>query len=293
MIQNTGQLIENIIKKFEEKSDRKKITGVPSGFIGLDKLTKGWQPGELIVIAAPPGMGKKAFILSMVKNQAIVFNQSIALFSLECTSERCITRMISSESGIPSGKLISGNLELFEIEILKSSLGKLSEAPIYIDDTPSLSVDDLRSKLLQLSLIDNINLIVIDYLQLMTLNNTYLINREEELDAISRNLRAFAREINIPIIILSNLSDNFEIREGSKRPILSDLQEVCTIDQYADIVTFIYRPQYYGLFNWDDEQKMSCEGEAEIIVAQNKNGGLLDNIRLKFTGHLAHFSDFD
>jgi replicative DNA helicase len=254
-------------------------------------LTSGWQPSDLIIIAARPGMGKTAFVISMAKNMAIKFNHPVAVFSLEMSSVQLIMRMISSETGLTSEKLRKGNLEPHEWEQLNVKVKQLSDAPIFIDDTPSLSIFDLRAKARRLVSQHGVKIIVIDYLQLMTAGGSGG-NREQEISTISRNLKALAKELAIPVVALSQLSRAVETRGGSKRPLLSDLRESGAIEQDADIVSFIFRPEYYGVTEWDDDEHTPCEGQGEFIVAKHRNGGL-DNIRLKFTGHLALFSDLE
>ncbi|NNC70731.1 MAG: replicative DNA helicase, partial [Flavobacteriaceae bacterium] len=284
-------LVSQALKKIEEISSKEGMSGVPTGFTKLDSLTSGWQQSDLVIIAARPGMGKTAFVMSMAKNMAIDFDIPVAIFSLEMSSVQLITRMISSETGISSGKLRKGDLMPHEWEQLNVKVKNLSKAPIFIDDTPSLSIFDLRAKARRLASQHDVKLIVIDYLQLMTAGTTTKSsgNREQEISTISRNLKALAKELNLPVIALSQLSRAVETRGGSKRPLLSDLRESGAIEQDADIVSFIYRPEYYGQTEWDDEERTPCEGQAEFIVAKHRNGGL-DNIRLKFTGHLAQFS---
>ena len=287
-------LVAQAIKKIQEISNKQGMSGAATGFTRLDELTSGWQPSDLVILAARPGMGKTAFVMSMAKNMAIDFGQPVAIFSLEMSSVQLITRMISSETGISSGKLRKGDLEPHEWEQLNVKVKNLTKAPIFIDDSPSLSIFDLRAKARRLASQHGIKIIVIDYLQLMTAGTSQKGggNREQEISTISRNLKALAKELNIPVIALSQLSRAVETRGGSKRPLLSDLRESGAIEQDADIVSFIYRPEYYGLTEWDDEERTPCEGQAEFIVAKHRNGGL-DNIRLKFTPHLAQFSNLD
>ncbi len=285
-------LVSQAIKKIQEISNKSGMSGAATGFTRLDELTSGWQPSDLVILAARPGMGKTAFVMSMAKNMAIDFNQPVAIFSLEMSSVQLITRMISSETGISSGKLRKGNLEPHEWEQLNVKVKNLSKAPIFIDDTPSLSIFDLRAKARRLASQHGIKVLVIDYLQLMTAGSSSNGNREQEISTISRNLKALAKELSIPVIALSQLSRAVETRGGNKRPLLSDLRESGAIEQDADIVSFIYRPEYYGITEWDDEERTPCEGQAEFIVAKHRNGGL-ENIRLKFTGHLAQFSNLD
>jgi len=280
-------------KKIEEISNKDGLSGVPSGFSDVDKLTSGWQPSDLVIIAARPGMGKTALTLSMARNMAVAKNIPVAFFSLEMSSIQLITRLISSETGLSSEKLRTGNLEKFEWEQLNVKVSSLENAPLYIDDTPSLSIFDLRAKARRLSSQYGIKLIVIDYLQLMTAGGSNKNgNREQEISTISRNLKALAKELNVPVIALSQLSRAVETRGGSKRPILSDLRESGAIEQDADIVSFIYRPEYYKIDEWDDEERTPSTGQAEFIVAKHRNGGL-SNIRLKFISNLGKFENID
>ncbi len=290
--ESAKDLVKQAVSKIQEIGNKEGMSGLETGFTKLDALTSGWQPSDLIIIAARPGMGKTAFVISMAKNMAIDFKHPVALFSLEMSSVQLITRMISSETGLTSEKLRKGNLEAHEWEQLNVKVKDLTDAPIFIDDTPSLSIFDLRAKARRLASQHGIKIIVIDYLQLMTAGGAAGGNREQEISMISRNLKALAKELNIPVIALSQLSRAVETRGGSKRPLLSDLRESGAIEQDADIVSFIFRPEYYGQTEWDDDDHSPCEGQGEFIVAKHRNGGL-DNIRLKFTGHLARFSDLD
>ncbi len=280
-------------KKIEEIANKEGMSGVPSGFTKLDKLTSGWQPSDLIIIAARPGMGKTAFSLSMARNISVQHNIPVAFFSLEMSSIQLITRLISSETGLSSEKLRTGNLEKHEWEQLNVKVKSLESAPLFIDDTPSLSIFDLRAKARRLASQHDIKMIMVDYLQLMTAGGGHKGgNREQEISTISRNLKALAKELNIPVIALSQLSRAVETRGGTKRPLLSDLRESGAIEQDADIVSFIYRPEYYKIDEWDDDEHSPTEGQGEFIVAKHRNGGL-DEIRLKFVGHLGKFEDLD
>lgn len=281
-------------KRIEEIANKEGLSGVPSGFTRLDKLTSGWQPSDLIIVAARPGMGKTALTLSMARNIAVNSGIPVAFFSLEMSSVQLITRLISSETGLSSEKLRTGRLEKHEWQQLNVKVKALEKAPLFIDDTPSLSIFDLRAKARRLSSQHGIKLIVIDYLQLMTAGASQKGggNREQEISTISRNLKALAKELNVPVIALSQLSRAVETRGGSKRPILSDLRESGAIEQDADIVSFIYRPEYYKIDEWDDEERTPTAGQAEFIVAKHRNGGL-DNIRLKFVGNLGKFDNLD
>lgn len=287
------ELVIQAKKKIEEISNKEGLSGIPSGFDKLDKLTSGWQESDLIIVAARPGMGKTALTLSMAKNIAVDQGIPVAFFSLEMASVQLITRLISSETGLSSEKLRTGRLEKHEWEQLNVRVKKLEGAPLYIDDTPSLSIFDLRAKARRLASQYGIKMVVIDYLQLMTAGGSHKGgNREQEISMISRNLKALAKELNVPVIALSQLSRAVETRGGSKRPLLSDLRESGAIEQDADIVSFIYRPEYYKIEEWDDEERSPTEGQAEFIVAKHRNGGL-DSIRLKFIGHLGKFDNLD
>ncbi|GGI57280.1 replicative DNA helicase [Winogradskyella haliclonae] len=280
-------------KKIEEISNKEGLSGIPSGFDKLDKLTSGWQPSDLIIVAARPGMGKTALTLTMARNIAVNSNIPVAFFSLEMSSVQLITRLISSETGLSSEKLRTGKLEKHEWEQLNVKVKTLEKAPLFIDDTPSLSIFDLRAKARRLSSQYGIKMIIVDYLQLMTAGGSQKGgNREQEISMISRNLKALAKELDVPVIALSQLSRAVETRGGSKRPLLSDLRESGAIEQDADIVSFIYRPEYYKIDEWDDEERSPTEGQGEFIVAKHRNGGL-ENIRLKFIGHLGKFDNLD
>ena len=291
--ESAQSLVIEAKKRIEEISKRDGLSGVSTGFEKLDKLTSGWQPSDLIIIAARPGMGKTALTLSMARNIAVTKQIPVAFFSLEMSSVQLITRLISAETGLSSEKLRTGKLADHEWQQLNVKVTDLEKAPLFIDDTPSLSIFDLRAKARRLSSQHGIKLIVVDYLQLMTAGtSTKSGNREQEISTISRNLKALAKELNIPVIALSQLSRAVETRGGTKRPMLSDLRESGAIEQDADIVSFIYRPEYYNIDEWDDDERSPSEGQAELIVAKHRNGGL-DNIRLKFIGHLGKFEDLD
>ncbi|MBB4119876.1 replicative DNA helicase [Mesonia hippocampi] len=286
-------LVVQAKKKIEEISNREGLSGIPTGFEKLDALTSGWQPSDLIIVAARPGMGKTALTLSMARNIAVGQNIPVAFFSLEMSSVQLITRLISSETGLSSEKLRTGKLETHEWEQLNVKVKGLEKAPLFIDDTPSLSIFDLRAKARRLASQHGIRMIVIDYLQLMTAGSTTKAgNREQEISTISRNLKALAKELDVPVIALSQLSRAVETRGGSKRPLLSDLRESGAIEQDADIVSFIYRPEYYKIEEWDDEEGTPTQGQAEFIVAKHRNGGL-ENIRLKFIGELGKFDNLE
>lgn len=296
-LKRSAETAQNLViqakKKIEEISNKEGLSGIPSGFDKLDKLTSGWQPSDLIIVAARPGMGKTALTLSMARNMAVNADIPVAFFSLEMSSVQLITRLISSETGLSSEKLRTGRLEKHEWEQLNVKVKALEKAPLFIDDTPSLSIFELRAKARRLANQHKIKMIVIDYLQLMTAGGSQKGgNREQEISTISRNLKALAKELNVPVIALSQLSRAVETRGGSKRPILSDLRESGAIEQDADIVSFIYRPEYYKIDEWDDEERTPTQGQAEFIVAKHRNGGL-ENIRLKFIGSLGKFDNLE
>jgi len=285
-----SNLIQEAIDQIEKAAENEDgVNGVPSGFADLDKVTSGWQKGDMIVLAARPGMGKTAFVLSMARNIAVDYNRPIALFSLEMSSLQLVNRLISSETEISAEKLRKGNLEQHEYTQLHERLKKMAKAPIFIDDTPGLSIFELRAKCRRLKAQHDIEMVVIDYLQLMSAGGSKG-NREQEISTISRSIKSIAMELSIPVIALSQLSRSVETRGGDKKPMLSDLRESGAIEQDADIVTFIYRPEYYGML--EDENGNSVEGTGEIIIAKHRNGALED-IRLKFTAHLAKFSNLN
>ena len=290
-------LIRQALEQIEEiKNKEDGLSGIPSGFSDLDRVTSGWQKSDLVILAARPGMGKTAFVLSMARNTAVQFNKPVAVFSLEMSSVQLVNRLISSESGIPAEKLRKGNLEDHEWIQLNQQISSLSEAPLFIDDTPALTVFELRAKCRRLVRNNGVEMVIIDYLQLMHAGNSNKSgNREQEISTISRSLKSIAKELNIPIIALSQLSRAVETRGGDKRPMLSDLRESGAIEQDADIVCFIYRPDYYGFTEWPDTspgQDPDCQGQGEIIIAKHRNGSL-ENIRLRFISHLAKFTDLD
>ena len=296
-IKRSSKSAQNLVieakTRIEEISKREGLSGVSTGFQKLDKLTSGWQPSDLIIIAARPGMGKTALTLSMARDIAVTKEIPVAFFSLEMSSVQLITRLISAETGLSSEKLRTGKLADHEWQQLNVKVTDLEKAPLFIDDTPSLSIFDLRAKARRLASQNGIKLIVVDYLQLMTAGSTTKVgNREQEISTISRNLKALAKELDVPVIALSQLSRAVETRGGTKRPMLSDLRESGAIEQDADIVSFIYRPEYYNIDEWDDDEHTPSEGQAELIVAKHRNGGL-DNIRLKFISHLGKFEDID
>ena len=287
--ESSEALIRQALERIEHISKQEGLSGVPSGFSDLDRITSGWQPSDLVILAARPGMGKTAFVLSMARNMAIEHDKKVAIFSLEMSSVQLITRIISSETGLNSEKLRKGDLTDYEWKNLTSGVVDLEKAKLFIDDTPALSVFDLRAKVRRLASTQGLDVIIIDYLQLMTVGGSKAQgNREQEISTISRSLKSIAKELNVPVIALSQLSRAVETRSTSKRPQLSDLRESGAIEQDADIVSFIYRPQYYQIEEWEDGSP--CENEAEIIIAKHRNGSL-DDVRLRFIGELAKFAN--
>ena len=266
------------------------LRGVPSGYTELDRITQGWQKSDLIILAARPSMGKTAFALNMARNAAVDFNRPIAFFSLEMSSVQLVTRLISSETSLTADKLRSGQLAEYEWQQLNTKVSPLINAKLFIDDTPQLSVFDLRAKCRRLKQQHDIQMIFIDYLQLMTAKTEKNGNREQEISNISRSLKSLAKELNVPVLALSQLSRSVESRPGSKKPILSDLRESGAIEQDADMVIFIYRPEYYGLS--EDEDHSSTKGKAVINIAKHRNGKLGD-VELRFVGQYARFEDLE
>ena len=294
-IKTSTETAQNLVirakNRIEEIAKQDGLSGVSTGFEKLDKLTSGWQPSDLVIVAARPGMGKTALALSMARNISVKQNIPVAFFSLEMSSVQLITRLISSETGLSSDKLRTGKLADHEWQQLNIKVSDLESAPLFIDDSPSLTIFELRAKARRLASSHDIKLIIIDYLQLMNIGSSNKAgNREQEISTISRNLKALAKELNIPVIALSQLSRAVETRGGTKRPILSDLRESGAIEQDADIVSFLYRPEYYGIMEWDDEMKTPSEGQGEFIVAKHRNGAL-DSIKLKFIPSLGKFED--
>ena len=279
-----------LLRKAAARTDG--LSGLETGFTQLDKITSGWQNSDLIIIAARPAMGKTAFVMSMAKNITVNYHQPVAIFSLEMANVQLVNRLISNVCEIPSEKLKSGQLAQYEWSQLDIKVKELYDAPLYLDDTPSLSIFELRTKARRLVREHGIKLIIIDYLQLMNANGTKTSNRQEEISTISRSLKGLAKELNIPIIALSQLNRNNESREGidGKRPQLSDLRESGAIEQDADIVCFIHRPEYYKIY--EDENKNDMRGMAEFIIAKHRNGAV-GHILLRFRGEYIKFTNRD
>lgn len=287
-----GSLANKALQQLEElKNKEDGLTGIPTGFTEIDRLTSGWQRSDLIILAARPGMGKTSFVLSLAKNAARDFQKGVAIFSLEMSSIQLATRIISMEAEIAGDKMRSGRLEDYEWQQLQSAIERIGEVPIYIDDTPGINVFELRAKCRRLKKQYDIEIIIIDYLQLMSGGgDNQKGNREQEVSAISRALKGLAKELEVPVIALSQLSRAVETRGGTKTPQLSDLRESGSIEQDADMVAFIYRPEYYQIM--EDDEGQSLKGVADIIFAKNRHGAT-KTVKLKFTSEYARFSDLD
>ena len=286
-----SDLIKGAIEQIESaKNKTDGVSGIPTGFVQLDKLTAGWQRSDMIIVAARPAMGKTAFVLSMARNIAVEHKRAVAVFSLEMSSTQLVTRLIASEAAISSEKLRKGDLTDQEFNILHQHIARLDKAPIFIDDTPALNIFEFRAKARRLKSQHNVDLIIIDYLQLMSSGtDSRGGNREQEISNISRSIKSIAKELDIPIIALSQLSRAVETRGGDKRPMLSDLRESGAIEQDADIVCFLYRPEYYKIY---EDEHGSTLGLGEVIVAKHRNGAV-DNVRLRFIPELAKFADLE
>jgi replicative DNA helicase len=284
-----GSVIEAAKVSIEKAATHKGgYRGVPSGFTALDRLTSGWQPSDLVIIAARPSMGKTAFVLSMARNIAVEYQKPVVFFSLEMSAQQLGTRLMSAEIEVSGEKLRNGDLTEAEWQCLETKLNRLETAPLYIDDTPAISVFELRAKCRrQARSKDGLGIIIIDYLQLMSSGVDNKGNREQEVSTISRSLKAIAKELNVPIIALSQLNRSVETRSNDKRPQLSDLRESGAIEQDADIVAFIHRPEYYGIKEIDG---VSTQGLATVIVAKHRNGSV-DDVNLRFVKELAKFQD--
>ena len=279
-----NQAIDDI-QKGQERTDG--LSGVPSGYANIDKITYGWQPSDLIILAARPSVGKTAFVLTMARNMAVDYNVPVAFFSLEMSQTQLVKRLLVSETGIPSDKIWGAKKfnDPQDWDTLNERIGKLSRAPLWIDDTPSLSIYEFRSKARRLVQTQNVKMIIIDYLQLMTGPVELRGMREQEVSAISRALKSIAKDLNVPILALSQLNRSVETRGGSKRPQLSDLRESGAIEQDADIVMFIHRPEFFGTAEAD-----AYPGQTQIIIAKHRNGETGD-VEMRFVASEVRFED--
>jgi replicative DNA helicase len=284
------ELVIKTLERLEEmRSKSSSVTGIPSGIAELDQITAGWQRTDLVIVAARPAMGKTAFTLSVARNAALRFNQPVAFFSLEMAAVQLTQRLICSEAELDAQKVRTGQLADYEWKQLITRIGALSKTPLFIDDTPALTVWDLRAKCRRLKAEKGIGMVIIDYLQLMTGQASKGGNREQEIAGISRALKELAKELDVVVIALSQLSRAVESRGGDKRPVLSDLRESGSIEQDADMVMFLYRPEYYG-FETDDDGN-STEGLAEIIIAKQRNGPT-GTVKAQFISKFGRFTDW-
>ncbi len=268
------------------------LTGLPTGYARLDKLTSGWQNSDLIIIAGRPAMGKTSLALSLAKNLAVDYQVPTAFFSLEMSNVQLANRLMSNVFEIEGTKILSGQLNDGEWARLDKNIDRLRQAPLYIDETASLSVFELRTKARRLVRENGVRAIFIDYLQLMTASGMKFASRQEEVSNISKSLKGLAKELNIPIIALSQLNRSVEKRDEKegKRPQLSDLRESGAIEQDADMVIFVHRPEYYRIYQ--DEKGEDLRGKAELIIAKHRKGAT-DIITLLFKGHYTRFDDYD
>ena len=266
------------------------LTGVSTGYFKLDDITSGWQASDLVIIAGRPAMGKTSFALSMAKNIAADLRIPMAFFSLEMSNVQLVNRLISNACEIQGSKILNGQLQRDEWERLDKNINSLLGAPLYVDDTPGLSVFELRTKARRLVREHGIKLIMIDYLQLMNANGMRFSSRQEEVSTISRSLKGLAKELNIPILALSQLNRGVESREGleGKRPQLSDLRESGAIEQDADMVLFVHRPEYYHIYQ--DDNGRDLHGMAQIIIAKHRKGATGD-VLLTFRGEFTRFEN--
>ena len=268
------------------------LTGLSTGYTKLDDYTSGWQPSDLVIIAGRPAMGKTSFALSLAKNIAVDLQEPIAFFSLEMSNVQLVNRLISNVCEISGKKILNGQLDDEEWSRLDKSISALQNAPIYIDDTPGMSIFELRTKARRLVREKGVKIIMIDYLQLMNASGARFGSRQEEVSTISRSLKGLAKELNIPVLALSQLNRTVENRDGleGKRPQLSDLRESGAIEQDADMVLFVHRPEYYRLFQ--DEKGNDLRGKAQIIIAKHRKGSTGD-VLLNFKGEYTRFDNSD
>ena len=293
-VTQVDSVIEEAFARMEKAAKNTgNISGIPSGFHALDKITSGWQTPDLIIIAARPAMGKTAFVLSMAKNIAVDRGIPTAIFSLEMSNVQLVNRLIMNVCELEGDKIKTGKMSKEDKLRLNTKINIMKGKPLYMDDTPSLSIYELRSKARKLVNEHGVKLIIIDYLQLMNAQGSSFGSREQEVSIISRGLKGLAKELDIPIIALSQLNRGVEARTGieGKTPQLSDLRESGAIEQDADMVCFIHRPEYYRIFN-DEKSGKDLRGLAQIIVAKHRNGAT-DSIWLRFRGKYAKFQNED
>ena len=286
------QVVLNALDVIERASKTKgTVTGIPTGFIDLDYKLSGLQRSDLVLIAARPSMGKTAFVLNIAQHVAFRQNLAVAIFSLEMSKEQLVNRLFSLESHVDAQVLRNGNLTDTDWEKLIEGAGTIGSSRMIIDDTSGISISEMRSKCRKYKLEQGLDLIIIDYLQLMTAGADMRGNREQEVSMISRQLKIIAKELNIPVIALSQLNRGVEQRTGdAKKPMLSDLRESGAIEQDADMVLFIHRPERYGIM--EDSMGNSLKGIADIIIAKHRNGAV-GEIQLRFRNELAQFCDLE
>ena len=272
-VKDVGAVINDAMKEIEKNQNADGLSGVPSGFLSLDRVTRGWQKSDLIILAARPSVGKTAFALNLARNAAVDYHMPVAVFSLEMSALQLVMRLMTTESGLSADKLKGGTkLEAWDWQQLETRLASLSKAPLYIDDTPSIPLMEFRTKVKRLVKSKDVRLVIVDYLQLMQGPVELRGIREQEVAAISRTLKATAKELNVPIIALSQLSrDAVKRTGGSGKPQLSDLRESGSIEQDADMVIFIHRPDYVGLGETPDGKETT-----QIIIAKHRNGEVCD-----------------
>ena len=288
--QSIGDLSIKVLEALKSLEEKKgNITGVPTDFYELDAITAGWQPSDFIVVAARPAMGKTAFMLSCARNAAIKYGVPVLIFSLEMAATQIVQRIMSAESNIPINKLRTGEITPFEFEKITETLKNLADAPIYINDASGLTIYDIRVKARRMKVDKNIGLVIIDYLQLIRESGKNKQNREQQIAAISRSLKELAKELNIPVIALAQLSREVEKR-ADKKPLLSDLRESGAIEQDADMVLFLHRPEYYGFTV--DEEGNSTEKMAYVIIGKHRNGPT-GEVKLRFIKEYAKFMNLD
>lgn len=283
-------MLLNAAKDIEAASQRNGLSGIESGFNYLDKKTSGWQKSDLIIIAARPAMGKTALLLSMAKNM-IEQQHPVLIFSLEMSQSQLMQRLITNATELPANRIKSGKLNNADWMILNNQMALLEKMPLYIDDSANLTIFEMATKARRMVKEQGIECIFIDYLQLMRAEGKNISNREQEVSTISRALKQLAKELDIPVIALSQLNRGVEARSGdNKRPMLSDLRESGAIEQDADLVLLLHRPEYYGMMI--DEEGNSTIGLAELIIAKNRNGAT-GTIKLHFEADLIKFTNYE
>ena len=290
-VQGIGQLVSKSILQIDgliNREDGILEDSVPSGYLELDKMTSGWKATDLVIVAARPSMGKTAFVLNLARNAAVDYNMPVAIFSLEMGAVQLAKRLISVECEIDAQKVANGKMGDGEFAVLRDKVEKLSSSPIYINDQPAINVYELRAQCRRLQNAHGIKMVIIDYLQLMSGGGDKGMNREQEISTISRSLKGLAKELNIPVIALSQLNRSVETRGGEKKPQLSDLRESGSIEQDADMVMFLYRPEYYNMNEGQDGAPL--KGVAEIIIAKHRNGPV-GSIELRFNKNFGRFYD--